>query len=99
MYSHNIYFFTSYHTSVYEITYKTISHTNPEFFTAAEMGEYTSSKKGMESKRNLSLNPSSIHTEISLENDKIFHLEKSFKDRTWADGIKTVSHSLTWEKG
>ena len=39
---------TRYHMSVYDATYKTLGHTQPGIYTAAEMGEYSKSKKGME---------------------------------------------------
>ena len=44
-------------------------------YTAAEMGKYSLSKKGMELERNFSLNLSSINPELSLETYKIFHPE------------------------
>ena len=46
--------------SVYEVTYKTIGHTHTGIYTAAEMGEYSTSKKGMELERNFPFTLSSI---------------------------------------
>ena len=37
--------------SVYDITYKTLGHTYPGIYTAAEMGENIPPKKGMELER------------------------------------------------
>ena len=37
--------------SVYDVTYETLDHTNPGLYTAAEMGENSPPKKGMESER------------------------------------------------
>ena len=59
--------------SVYEVTYINLGHTNPLMSTAAEMGEYSPSDKGMELERNFSLTLSIINPEISLETHKIFH--------------------------
>ena len=47
---------------VYDVTYKTLGHTQPEISTAADMGEYIPPKKGMELESNLSLTLSSINT-------------------------------------
>ena len=33
--------------SVYDVTYKTLGHKQPGIYTAADMGEYSNSKKGM----------------------------------------------------
>ena len=40
---------------VYDVTYKTLVHTQPEISTAADMGEYIPPKKRMELESNLSL--------------------------------------------
>ena len=74
--SRTISFSTTWHMSVYEITYKTIGQTHHVIYTAEEMGEYSPPKKGMEVERNLSLTLSIINTKILLETHKIFHLEK-----------------------
>ena len=49
--------------SVYDVTNKTIGHTHPVIYTAADMGEYSPPKKGMELEMNLSLKLSSINPE------------------------------------
>ena len=41
-------------------TYKTLGHTHPGIYTAADMGEYSPYKKGMELERNFSFNLSRI---------------------------------------
>ena len=51
--------------SVCEISHKTLYHTHPRIDTAAEMGEYNPSEKGMESETNLSLTLSTINPERS----------------------------------
>ena len=70
--------------SVYDVTYETIGHTYPVIYTAAEMGEYSPSKKGMKLERNFSFTLSSIST------------ENHWETRTWSYKIDIVSHSLTW---
>ena len=61
--------------SVYDVTYKTLSHTHPGISTSAYMEEYSPPNKGMEPERNFSLSLSSINPEISLKTHKIFHPE------------------------
>ena len=56
---------------VYDFTYKTLGHTHYGIYTASEMVEYSSSKKGMELERNFSFNISSIK-ERSLKPHKYF---------------------------
>ena len=66
--------------SVYDITYKTLGHTNPGIYTAEDMGEYTPPKKMMElGKKSLDL--SSTNPEVSLETHKIFHPEKYLRNQ------------------
>ena len=60
--------------SVYFVTYETLGHTHPRISTAAEMVEYSPSKKGMELESNLSFTLSIIK-ERSLEPHTIFHNE------------------------
>ena len=47
--------------SGYKITYKNLDHTHPGISTAAEMGEYSPFKEGMELESNLPLTLSSIN--------------------------------------
>ena len=61
--SDDIYFSTTQHMSVYDVTYKTLGHTQPVISNASKMGEYSMPKKRMKPERNLSLNLSSINTE------------------------------------
>ena len=61
--------------SVYDITYKTLVHTHPVIYIAAQMGEYSATKKVMELERNYLLTLQSINPEISLETHKILHPE------------------------
>ena len=46
--SSNIYFYTTYHMSVYDVTHETLSHTHPVIYTPSDKGEYSTPKKGME---------------------------------------------------
>ena len=48
MCSCNIYFSTTYHMSVYDVTLKTLGHTHPIISTAEEMGEYSPPDNGMD---------------------------------------------------
>ena len=61
--------------SVYDFTYKNLGHTHTGTSTAAEMGEYSPHKKGMELERDYLLTLSSINLLISLENHEIFNIE------------------------
>ena len=49
LWSRDLYFSTTYHKLVYEITYKTLDYTHPIIDTAAYKGEVSPSKKEMES--------------------------------------------------
>ena len=62
--SQYIYFSTTYHISVYDITYKTLDHTHPVISNVADMGEYIPPNKGIYLERNLSLTISIINPEI-----------------------------------
>ena len=80
---------------VYDVIYKTLGHTHPGIYTAAEMGEYIQPNKGVELEMNLSLTLSIINPEISLETHKNFILKNNWETRTWSYDIDTVSRSLT----
>ena len=56
----------------YDVTYENLGHTHHGIYTAAEMGEYSPSKKGVELERNFSFTLSSIK-ETSLKPHKILH--------------------------
>ena len=58
----DIYYSTTYHFSVYEVTYETLGHTHPEMFFS-ENGEYIPAKKDMELESNPWSKLSSIHPE------------------------------------
>ena len=75
MRSRDIYFSTTYHLSVYDVTYETLSNTHPEISTSAYMGEYSPPKKGTELERDSLLTLSGINPERSLEAYKISHPE------------------------
>ena len=62
--SRNIYLSTTYHQSVYEITYENLGRIHPAFVTAGNNGEYNPYKKGMELEFNFLLTLSIIHPEI-----------------------------------
>ena len=59
--------------SVYEVTYETLGHKHPGISTAADMGWYSLTKKGMELERDYLLTLSIINPEISLDIHKIFY--------------------------
>ena len=59
--SRNIHFSTTYHPSVYDVTYETLGHTQPGIVTAADKVKCIPHKKGMELEGNLLFNLSSIH--------------------------------------
>ena len=59
--SRNTYFSTMYHMSVYDVTYKTLGHTNLIIYTAVDVVEYIPYKQGVYLERNFSLTLSSIN--------------------------------------
>ena len=63
MWISDIYFYTTYNLSVYDISYKTLDHTYPGIVNAAEKGEYTPTNKYMELESNSLFTLSSTHTE------------------------------------
>ena len=62
--------------SVQDITYETLGHTHPGFYTSAEMGECISHNKEMELESNISLILSSINLERLWDTHKRVHTEK-----------------------
>ena len=46
--NHDIYFSTTYHMPVYDITYKNLGHTHYEIDTTAEKDEYNPPKKSIQ---------------------------------------------------
>ena len=75
LHSHNLYFSTTYHPSVYDITYKTLGHIYPGIDTESWEGEYIPYKKEMESERNFSVSLSSICPGKSLNTHQSFYPE------------------------
>ena len=76
LFSRYIHFSTTYHLSVYDITYETLGHTHPVIFTVTDNAEYIPTKTDMELESNSLLTPSSIHPEKSMETHEIFHTGK-----------------------
>ena len=76
MCSRDIYFSTTYHLSVYDMTYKALGRTCTGIFILSDKDEYNPPNKDMELERNYLLTLSSIHPEKSLETHEIFHPEK-----------------------
>ena len=88
----DIYLSKTYHLSVYDITYETLGHTHPGFFTAADKGECSPT---MELERNYVLTLPIIHTEKLYETHKIFCPKKSFRNQSmvgWDTHSVTVTH-------
>ena len=84
----DIYVSITYHIEVYYMKYWTLGHTHHGIIITIEKFEYDSPKKGLELKRNFTLNLPNIHTKKSFRNRnmvrwnrysvKLTHLGRSY---------------------